>query len=271
VTDSHGTKPAPGPDQPPIPVRLVTFNTHHGVGADDRHDLPRLATLLASVDADVICLQEVDRHFGERSEDVDQALLLSRALDMQLAWGPAIDQPREGADQPRQYGNALLSRLPILVSDVHPLPGDGEPRVALRTMVELDGAALWVTTTHLTTGSAEIRAAQADSIAGLLTDRMETGVLVGDFNTGPGAPELAVLRERFTDAWELAPEREDRAGWRFWRREEGLTHPAGRPHRRIDQVWVSDGVTVTAAQVLDAGGASDHLPLVVDLAVRSGV
>ena len=26
------TKPAPGPDQPPIPVRLVTFNTHHGVG-----------------------------------------------------------------------------------------------------------------------------------------------------------------------------------------------------------------------------------------------
>ena len=33
------TKPAPGPDQPPIPVRLVTFNTHHGVGDDGRHDL----------------------------------------------------------------------------------------------------------------------------------------------------------------------------------------------------------------------------------------
>ena len=88
-------RPAPGPDQPPIPVRLVTFNTHHGVGADDRHDLPRLARLLADVDADVICLQEVDRHFGDRSEDVDQALLLSRALDMQLAWGPAIDRPGE--------------------------------------------------------------------------------------------------------------------------------------------------------------------------------
>src|SRR4051812_32340115 len=107
------TKPAPGPDQPPIPVRLVTFNTHHGVGGDDRHDLPRLAKLLASVDADVICLQEVDRHFGDPSEDVDQALLLSRALDMQLAWGPAIDQPRRddaGEEPRRQYGNALLSR-----------------------------------------------------------------------------------------------------------------------------------------------------------------
>ena len=79
------TKPAPGPDQPPVPVRLVTFNVHHGVGEDDRHDLPRLATVLAGTDADVICLQEVDRHFGDRSEGVDQALLLSRALDMPLS------------------------------------------------------------------------------------------------------------------------------------------------------------------------------------------
>jgi endonuclease/exonuclease/phosphatase family metal-dependent hydrolase len=269
------TKPAPGPDQPPIPVRLVTFNTHHGVGSDDRHDLPRLAKLLASVDADVICLQEVDRHFGDRSEHVDQALLLSRALDMQLAWGPAIDQPRvprghhDGAH--RQYGNALLSRLPILVSDVHRLPGGGEPRVALRTMVELDGGALWVTTTHLTTRSAEERAAQVATLAGLQTEPMETGVIVGDFNTAPDAPELAPLQQRFTDAWQLAQARGDQAGWRFWSRDEGNTHPARSPHRRIDQVWVSAGVTVAGAHVLDAEGASDHLPLVVDLEVRSGV
>ena len=122
MTGPHGIKPAPGPDQPPVPVRLVTFNTHHGVGEDARHDLPRLAKVLAAADADVICLQEVDRYFGDRSEDVDQALLLSRALDMQLAWGPAIDDPRPGDAPPRQYGNALLSRLPILISDVHRLP-----------------------------------------------------------------------------------------------------------------------------------------------------
>ena len=72
------TKPAPGPDQPPIPVRLVTFNIHHGVGDDGRHDLPRLAQVLAAADADVICLQEVDRHYGDRSENVDQGLLLAR-------------------------------------------------------------------------------------------------------------------------------------------------------------------------------------------------
>jgi hypothetical protein len=36
-------------------------------------------------------------------------------------------------------------------------------------------------------------------------------------------------------------------------------------------VWVSAGVGVAAAAVLDGAGASDHLPLVVDLEVRSGV
>src|SRR5215217_8208131 len=168
MTGVPGMRPAPGPDQPPVPVRLVTFNTHHGVGDDARHDLPRLAKVLASVDADVICLQEVDRHFGDRSEDVDQALLLSRALDMQLAWGPAIDEPGSGGAR-RQYGNALLSRLPILVSDVHRLPGGGEPRSALRTMLELDGGTLWVTNTHLSTGNPERRADQVATLATLHT------------------------------------------------------------------------------------------------------
>ncbi len=265
------TKPAPGPDQPPVPVRLVTFNTHHGVGEDQRHDLPRLAKVLHSVEADVICLQEVDRYFGDRSEDVDQALRLSRALDMQLAWGPAIDEPRPGNQPPRQYGNALLSRLPILVSDVHSLPGGGEPRSALRTMLELDGGTLWVTNTHLSTGQPGRRAEQVATLAALHTDSMAAGVLVGDFNAGPDAPELAPLYGRFADSWDLAGDRGDRAGWRFWQRDEGHTHPARSPHRRIDQVWVSSGVAVAGAYVLDAEGASDHLPLVVDLEVRSGV
>ena len=265
------TKPAPGPDQPPIPVRLVTFNTHHGVGRDERHDLARLAKVLAAADADVICLQEVDRHFGERSEDVDQALLLSRALDMQLAWGPAIDEPGEGDRPARQYGNALLSRLPILVSDVHRLPGGGEPRVAMRTMVELDGAALWVTNTHLSTGDRARRAAQVAAVAALHTEPMETGVIVGDLNTPPDAPELDPLRQRFTDAWQLAAARGDQAGWRFWHAGHGATFTSTGPHLRIDQVWVSPGVGVTRAHVLDGAGASDHLPLVVDLEVRSGV
>ena len=246
MSDVEGPKPAPGPDQPPIPVRLVTVTTR--AGADDRrHDLPRLARVLADADADVVCLQDVDV-LRDGGEDVDQALLLSRALDMQLAWGPVVDEPAPGGP-PRRSGHALLSRLPILVSSLHRLPGSGEPRGALQTMVELDGGALWVTATSLEPGPAQERGEQVAALAALHSAPMETGVVVGDLGVAPDAPELAALRERFSPAEDQA----DRAG------------------RRIDQVWVSPGVRVTAAQVLDRDGAPDLLPFAVDLHVRSGV
>ena len=77
-------------------LRLVTFNVHHGVGVDGRHDLDRLTRLLAATDADLVCLQEVDRHFGARSEHADQALALSRALDRELAFAASLDEPDDG-------------------------------------------------------------------------------------------------------------------------------------------------------------------------------
>jgi endonuclease/exonuclease/phosphatase family metal-dependent hydrolase len=260
------TGPAATSDRRTVPVRLVTFNVHHGVGADGRHDLPRLARLLAEAEADVICLQEVDRHFGERSEHVDQPLLLARGLGMELAWSPSIDEPaRDGRTEQRQYGNALLTRLPLLASEVHRLPGGGEPRSALRVLVERDGTALRVLTTHLSSRSAADRATQAAAIAALPTDPGEPTVLVGDLNADAGAPELQVLRERFADAWELAADRTDQAGRFSLRAGQGLTHPARHPRARIDQVWFSAGVAVADARVIDGSGTSDHHPLVVDL------
>ena len=128
-----------------------------------------------------------------------------------------------------------------------------------------------MTSTHLSTRSPEERGEEIAAIAQLHTEPMETGVIVGDFNTAADAPELDPLRHRFTDAWQLAAAREDRAGWRFWHAGHGETFPSPHPHLRIDQVWVSPGVAVAAAAVLDAAEASDHLPLLVDLEIHSGV
>jgi endonuclease/exonuclease/phosphatase family metal-dependent hydrolase len=248
------------------PVRLVTFNIHHGVGDDGRHDLPRLARLLADTRSDVICLQEVDRHFGERSEFVDQALLMASALDLELAWGPSIDRDAPtGRTDRRQYGNAVLSRLPVAGTDVHPLPGGGEPRSAVCVQLRLDGGDLWVTTTHLSSRSAADRAEQAAAVAALHTGPR---VLVGDLNADAGAPELEALHTRFADAWELADARSDQAGSFSLHRDAGRTHPARRPRVRIDQVWVTDGVSVNGARVLDGSATSDHHPLLVDLVLE---
>jgi endonuclease/exonuclease/phosphatase family metal-dependent hydrolase len=141
----------------------------------------------------------------------------------------------------------------------------------VRSLVELDGAALWVTTTHLSSSSAADRSAQAAAVAALHADPTEPGVLVGDLNADAGAPELAALRERFTDAWQLAAARSDQAGAFSLRRDQGLTHPTRRPRVRIDQVWVSAGVAVADARVLDGSSTSDHHPLLVDLEVVARV
>jgi len=238
-------------------LRLVSFNVHHGVGVDGRHDLGRLTRLLAATDADVICLQEVDRHFDARSELADQAAELAAALDRELAFAASL-QVADGG----QYGNALLSRLPVLDTEVHRLPGAGEPRTALRAVVQVDGGALTVITTHLANRSHADRAAQAAVLADLADG---VGVVVGDLNADAGAPELAALRARLTDAWTAAPDRGDQSRRLSLHRGQGCTHPVRRPRVRIDQVWVPAGVTVTAARVLDGSAVSDHHPLQVDL------
>ena len=240
-------------------VRLVTFNVHHGVGVDGRHDLGRLTRLLAATDADLICLQEVDRRFGVRSEHADQAAELAAALDRELAFAASLQAAGGG-----QYGNALLSRLPVLDSRVHPLPGSGEPRTALRAVVGVPGGALTVLTTHLANRSRADRAAQAAELAELAGAE---GIVVGDLNADAGAPELAALRARLTDAWTAAPARGDQSRRLSLHRGQGCTHPVRRPRVRIDQVWVPAGVTVTAARVLDGSAVSDHHPLQVDLSV----
>ena len=245
------------------PVRLVTFNVHHGVGVDGRHDLDRLTRLLAATDADLLCLQEVDRHFGARSEHADQALALARALGRELAFAASLDEPADGPGR-RQYGNALLSRLPVLAQQVHRLPGRGEPRTALRAEVQVGGGALTVLTTHLANRSRPDRAAQAAVLAELAG---ADGVVVGDLNADARAPELAPLRARLTDAWTAAADRSDQSRRLSLHRGQGCTHPVRRPRVRIDQVWVPPGVEVVAARVLDGSAVSDHHPLQVDLSV----
>jgi endonuclease/exonuclease/phosphatase family metal-dependent hydrolase len=248
-------------------VRLVTFNIHHGVGDDGRHDLSRTAEVLAAADPDVVCLQEVDRTFGSRSEGVDQAELLARALGRELVWASAIERGR--ADGPaKRYGNALLTRLPVADDAAHRLPGDGEPRTALRADLVVDGGALAVLATHLSSDSARSRAAQAQALVELLPAPGRAALVAGDLNCGAAAAELTPLHGRLADAWAMAGARHDQARrWQLWKRDLGLTHPARRPRIRIDQVWVSPEVRVTGAAVLDGSRCSDHHPLQVDLEV----
>ena len=94
-------------------MKLASYNIQYGFGADGRYDLAR--AIRAVADADVIALQEVERHWQRTGED-DQPELISRLLpDHHQVYGPAFDMDAstiEGGrvvSRRRQFGTMVLS------------------------------------------------------------------------------------------------------------------------------------------------------------------
>ncbi|MFF4756501.1 endonuclease/exonuclease/phosphatase family protein [Streptomyces sp. NPDC002514] len=247
---------------PPVPLRVATYNIHAGAGQDEVFDLDRTAEAIRDLHADVIGLQEVDVHWGARSDFADEAGQLAQRLHMHVFFAPIYDLPptTENTEQ-RQFGVAVLSRLPVVGAENHeitrlstqdpdpvPAPAPGFAEVTVRA----HGTMVHLYSTHLDyRPDPAIRRAQVDDMLGVLTADSGPKVLVGDFNAEATAPELAELWGPLADA---AP-------------NGGKTYPAVDPVSRIDLVTVSSGISVTGVRAV-ATTASDHRPVVADLLVR---
>ncbi|GIJ44882.1 metal-dependent hydrolase [Virgisporangium aliadipatigenens] len=253
--------PAPVADDLERVLRVATFNIHHGVGADGLVDLDRIATVLRRTGADVIGLQEVDRHFHSRSGFVDQATVLAAKLGMDVAFAANLDlEPAAPGWPRRQYGTAILSRYPILDSDNTPLPRTGvhEQRGLLRARIGLGGVPVQLYTTHLQHDDATERLTQAQAVRDQLARRRGALVLLGDLNVTAGAAEITTLTASLSDAWGACGE------------GSGHSYPGDAPAARVDYVMTSRAVTARWAGVHAdplAVAASDHLPVVATLSV----
>ncbi|MGC0372854.1 endonuclease/exonuclease/phosphatase family protein [Streptomyces sp. SAI-229] len=254
--------PATAAGAPAVPLRVATYNIHAGAGQDQVFDLDRTAAALRGLRADVIGIQEVDVHWGARSDFADEARALAGKLDMRVFFAPIYDlDPADGNGERRRFGVAVLSRHPVLAAENHeitrlstqtpdpvPAPAPGFAEV----VVDVRGAHVHVYTTHLDyRADPSVREAQVADMLGVLAADRGPKILVGDFNAEASAPELAPLWERLRDA---AP-------------DAGGTYPAADPVKRIDLVTVSPGIRVTGARTV-ATEASDHRPVVTDLEVR---
>ena len=108
-------------------MKLVTYNIRFGLGIDQQIDLGRIAETVR--DADIICLQEVER-FWKRSGMSDQPEILGRHLkDFHWVYCPVFDvdaseRKSDGTvvNRRRQFGPMLLSRWPIRASRIISLP-----------------------------------------------------------------------------------------------------------------------------------------------------
>jgi endonuclease/exonuclease/phosphatase family metal-dependent hydrolase len=257
-----------------VELRAASYNIHAGAGTDGRFDLGRLTAAIRALDADVIGLQEVDVHWDARSRWRDLRGDLARATGMFVRFGPIYDLGPPAPGRPRRrYGNAILSRYPILKAHNHEITRLStqvpDPRPELRPglpeiVINARGAHVHVYSTHLDyRDDPEVRQMQVDDTLKILAEDSRDGhpvrqILLGDFNALPDAPELVPLWRVLTDAWTAT----EPTG-------EGMTYPASAPDRRIDYVAVSRSLDVRAVHVARTP-ASDHLPVVADLLVPLG-
>lgn len=255
VVAATGVRPTAEP--PPRTVRVATFNIRHGVGLDRVLDLERTAAVVRSTGAEVVGLQEVDRHFGPRSAHVDQAGWLADRLGMHAVFGAAVDRDPPAPGSPRrQYGTAVLSRRRIVewAHTLLPRRGRSEQRGLLQAVVEVRGRRVRVCVTHLQHTSRAERLAQIAAVRAALDRAGEPVVLLGDLNATPDAPEIDRLTETLVDVWAATG-----VG-------RGYTFDAATPHARIDYVMASPTLAPRGAGVIDTD-ASDHRPVVADLVV----
>ena len=208
-------------------MRLLTWNIQWGRGLDGRVDLVRIAREIEAHAPDVVCLQEVVRGIPELTQggvtaDDQPAVLADLFTGWSSAYAPALDVAQRAGTR-RQFGNMLLTRLPLLEVRRHalPMPADASvpamPRAALECTVMAPWGPLVVVTTHLAYYSVHQRLAQvaalrrllAENVAHALAPRPSGGegephfaamprsagmVLCGDFNCPPDSPELMALQ-----------------------------------------------------------------------------
>lgn len=225
--------------QSPRTLRVLSYNIHHGEAMDERFDYERLARVINDLSPDVVALQEVDDG-TERASGVDQAALLGKLCKMHHAFGQAM--PYQGG----RYGEAILSRFPILKTAVHPLPYDPnrEPRAAVEVLIEPEGIGpVRLVGTHLCHQDNTVRVKQTTRLRQLFGGvQSPPTILAGDFNARPGSDPMNVLLD---------------AGW----------SDTIAPLSRIDYILVraSDPWKVVEVKIVDEPVVSDHDPVLAVL------
>src|SRR5687767_964815 len=133
--------------------RIATYNIHKCIGLDRRVRPKRIAEVLKQIDADVVALQEVsgmDQVSGERNH------LHAIAEELRMDFRTGENRRLHGG----AYGNALLTRLPIIDQHNYDLTWrKSEPRGCLHLTIALGDKApvLQVYNVHLGTGFFERR------------------------------------------------------------------------------------------------------------------
>ena len=241
-------------------IRVMTYNVHSCIGMDGRLSPRRIAKVIATYDPDIIALQELDVR-RPRTGKMDQAHMIARDLEMEFHFHPAIKIEEE------EYGDAILSRYPSQLVKAGMYPAitkvQGlEPRGALWVEISVNGKKIQLINTHIGLRIIE----RQIQINHLLSNEWLTHlnckpptIICGDFNTTPHSPLYRKIAYTWQDVQTCNHNGRPKNTW--------FPH---YPLGRIDHIFVTPGLSVLKTNVPRTTltkQASDHLPLIVDLAI----
>ncbi len=222
------------------------------------YDLSRCASVIKGISPDICGLNEVD-NFMIRSGNISQTDYIAAECGMNGWFGKAISF---SFDPDGAYGNAVMSRFPILEAETVMIPDPErrdenvwyETRSISRVVLDVEGERVTVLQTHFGLPVSE----KQNAVVTLIDTIDKCGdtpiILMGDFNIRPNDFLLKPIRERLFDTGLMRDEY-----FHTWPSYE--TDKA--PKCKIDYVFLSNHFKPLSLDIPETC-ASDHLPYVVE-------
>ena len=233
-------------------LTAMTYNIQSGRDLQRDLNIDHAASVIRALHPDFVSLNEVRSHTRDVG-DVNQAWELGRLSGYYPVFGRSIDV--SGGE----YGNALLTRLPLLESEVVHIPDPErtsdseyyEHRSVLRAVLDAAGQPITVLVSHFGLMPEEARSAVA-TVLDIIAHTHMPVILLGDFNLRPNDEILRPLMDALHDTADG--------------REAPKSFPSDRPKEKIDYIFVSHDIRVLSLKSKNTQ-MSDHRPLIARLAV----
>jgi endonuclease/exonuclease/phosphatase family metal-dependent hydrolase len=245
-------------------VKVLDWNTHHGIGTDGVFSLDRFIPYIVNSGANVVSLNEVEKNvgsYGNVDAPARYAALLKAATNK--TWYYNFAQ-RDG--NANGQGNLILTTFPIEAADDYQL---SYSRAVARVQILVNGIRVNVFSTHLDADSSSRRTTQMNELKSWASSFSEQRIFAGDFNAWPGAGEISNMTSSYVDTWAYA--KSAGTATAYSGNEAGNTR-----NSRIDYVWLSKSATRTtikASRVFDVRNSSgvmpsDHRPVMTTFEVK---
>ena len=252
--------------RPPTTLRLIDWNIEQGL------QLPKIIDFLASQNADILTLQEVDLN-ARRTGCRNIAEEIARQLKLEYAFGREFQELSQGSRaSPAYTGQATLSRWPLVKSRVIRFSSQSRfwlprwykvnlplfqermgERIALVNEIDAGGRPLLVFNVHLESrGDDDLRLAQLREILAEAAKYPASmaALIAGDMNLDVSCKgaDMVIRPAGFREIASLP-------------RAATTVRKGFSPGRRIDSILIRDGFASRDGRIHNRVVASDHFPL----------